>query len=983
MGNISINQDSSKELSIIHINIRSIFKNFSALKVLLSKFKKIPDIICVSETNVLLKDDSSAGKMIIENGKDDRFIPSIDGYTFIRNDCKTSKGGSGIFVKNELDYTLRNDLLLNIKDCENVWLEVKVKNTKFIVASIYRHPRYNYDAYQSALVHSIDIINRSKINYYIFSDMNVNLLRYSDNDGVRFYFDQLLSVNCHNLINKPTRVTTHSHTLIDHIYTNDLTNSIAPIIIIDDITDHFPTYLHISSSDCTNKEKTIRYRDMTHFNADKFLSELKSNVTNVTDNLCNAVSAITKKSIDKIFSEFHETFFNLVNSHAPYKTVSRKNGKFSRKPWITRRILNLSRIKDNLFVKSIKTKDSRLYNDYKRLRNKITHLTKLSRKKFLDKRIKAAKNKSKIMWKIINDTLDFKKSKTKQNIPKVKNSSSEYVYNSFHIANAFNKFFVNVGKSMADTIPDCDNVIHSPRITKSFVLRETTAEEIQKLIDNLSENKSCREDDIPIKFLKLSSSIISDFLAYIFNKCVLLGIYPSILKVAKVIPLYKKDQKDDCSNYRPISLLIHINKIFEKLIHKRMYSFLQKNKILNNNQYGFRKNSSTAFAIYDLIENKLKSLDENLYTCALYVDLSKAFDTVDHRILIKKMEHYGVRGIPLELFKSYLSNRTQYTCVNGSKSEELPIEIGVPQGSVLGPLLFLLYINDLPCASSMLTKLFADDTCLIFLAPTIDQLQIVIYREMLKIHNWMASNKLSINYKKTKYMLFHRQRNQSPFSLYINDKKIEKVKCIKYLGIKIDDRLTWREHIKFIEGKLSSACGAIYRLRQSVSQQCLRSFYFAHAYFHLQYSILAWFNTKKQYIQRINSLHGKLIRLMTLHGPLKDFHFSANEMFKNMDLLKTEDIFKLELAKFMHRAESKNLPENFENYFTRIENMHSYNLRSAKQKNFYTKPTNTAKYRNWLTNSGVTLWQNIPSEMKKLSYKNFAKKYKQNIIELY
>ena len=247
----------------------------------------------------------------------------------------------------------------------------------------------------------------------------------------------------------------------------------------------------------------------------------------------------------------------------------------------------------------------------------------------------------------------------------------------------------------------------------------------------------------------------------------------------------------------------------------------------------------------------------------------------------------------------------------------------------------------------------------------------------------MVSNKLSINYSKTKYTLFHRQRIQNLFSLYINNNKIEKVNCIEYLGVKIDDKLTWREHIKHIEGKLSSACGAIYRLRQTVRQECLRTFYFAHAYFHLQYSILAWFNTSNQCLQRVNSIHGKLVRLMTLHGPLKDFYFSADEMFKNMDLLKIKDIFELELGKFMHRAQSNELPENFEKYFTRIENMHSHNLRSIKNKTFYTKHTNTAKYKNWLTNSGVELWKNIAPEMKKLPFKSFSAKCKQNIIDSY
>ena len=193
------------------------------------------------------------------------------------------------------------------------------------------------------------------------------------------------------------------------------------------------------------------------------------------------------------------------------------------------------------------------------------------------------------MWKVINDSLHFKKNKSKRTISKIKNESSEYICNSFEMANTFNKFFVNVGKSMAEKLPDCENIIQSPRVSNSFALTETYGDEIRKLIDQLNENKSCREDDIPVRILKLSSTVICDFLAYIFNKCVSLGVYPNLLKVAKVIPLHKKESKEECSNYRPISLLMHINKVFEKLIHKRLYRFLQKHNILNQNLYGFRK----------------------------------------------------------------------------------------------------------------------------------------------------------------------------------------------------------------------------------------------------------------------------------------------------------------------------------------------------------------------------------------------------------
>ena len=717
---------------------------------------------------------------------------------------------------------------------------------------------------------------------------------------------------------------------------------------------------------------------MKRFKLDEFLNDLKLKTETILRGVSN-----TKNAVDKTFSDIHDSILSVVNMHAPFKRVKKQTRKFKEKPWITRRLLSRGKEKDRLYVKALRTQDSDMYNNYKQVRNKLNHDIKLAEKRFIRIRISAAKNKSKVMWKIINGTLHTSTKKSKKSISKLKDASRGFIYQSSDIANTFNDYFVNIGKNMSNTIPEVSHTIHSPRVTSSFVLFEILEEEISKLIHSLDEHKSSRDDDIPVKFLKLSCPVIAPVLADIFNRCILLGVYPSLLKTAKVIPLYKKGQLDERSNYRPISLLMHLNKIFEKVIHQRLYNFLRKFDVLDRNQYGFRKKHSTASAIYDLIENKLKNLDGNLNICALYMDLSKAFDTVNHKILLEKLDHYGIRGIPLQLIKSYLSNRKQYTVVNGHKSEKLLIDIGVPQGSVLGPLFFILYINDLPYASSLVTKLYADDTCLIFSAKTVDELQIVINSEVNKIQNWMSSNKLSINYSKTKYMLINRRNDYTPFSLYINDHKIEQVHSIKYLGIHIDDKLNWKQHIKYVEGKISSACGAIYRLRQTLDQNFLRTFYFAHAYFHLQYSVLAWCNITKDNLQRLNSLHGKLVRLMTLHGPLKDFYFSANEMFKNMDLLRLDDIYQLELAKFMHRAYANDLPQNFNIYFTRIEDMHKYNLRSIKNKTFYSKASKTKKYRQWITNSGVDLWQKIPAELKTLSLNAFSKQYKDTIVDAY
>ena len=769
-----------------------------------------------------------------------------------------------------------------------------------------------------------------------------------------------------------------SATLIDHIYTNDLDNVLLPGIIISDISDHFPIFINVSLHTSSKNPSVTKIRDTKNLVPENFLIDLDQKLSSVFLAHTNSES-----NADDLFSLFHKTFYNLADCHAPVRNMSKREREKALKPWITRSILKKINEKDKLFGIAIKTRNHEKYSRAKQLRNQINHEIKLSRKRHNINKIKTASNKSKMMWQIINGTLNSAKKKSKLKLSKIKDVSGKILYDSTEIANSFNKFFINIGRKMADKIPNVENVIHSPRVLDSFVLSETTSSEIEKLIDNLNDNKSTREDDVLIKLIKMSSQILSPYLAHIFNTCIVQGVYPSLMKTAKVIPLYKDGGKDDCTNYRPISLLLHANKIFEKLIHNRLYKYLQKGKILNQNQYGFRKNHSTEYAIYDLIENKLKSIDKNLYTCALYVDLSKAFDTVNHEILLKKLEHYGIRGIPLDLFRDYLRDRKQYTIVNDTKSEELIIDIGVPQGSVLGPLLFLLYINDLPFSSSLLTKLYADDTCLLFSAATLDELQRVINREMLKIQNWMSGNKLSINHKKTKFMLLHRKNEHTPFHLFINNTRIERVNCIKYLGTKIDDKLNWKNHIKYIEGKLSSACGAIYRLRNCVNQECLRAFYFAHIYFHLRYSILAWYNTLKRNIKRLETIHCRAVRLMTLHGPLQDFNFSAYEMFKNMELLKTEDIFKLEMTKFMYRAHHKQLPETFNQHFTRIEDMHTHNLRSTKSKVFYAKLNNTRQYRNWLTNAGVDLWDKIDPPMKELSFKTFSLQIKKNIIMSY
>ena len=584
------------------------------------------------------------------------------------------------------------------------------------------------------------------------------------------------------------------------------------------------------------------------------------------------------------------------------------------------------------------------------------------------------------MWNIINRKLYRKTKRNKTRIKKIKNNNGELITETNEISKIFNDFFVNIGNKLASKIKSVPLQIHSNPVHNSIQLFDTDVDEVKKLIKSLSSKKCTRSNDVPTKFLKISLDVISPFLADFFNICMKTGIYPDSLKIAQVIPIYKnKGPKDDCSSYRPISILSQINKIFEKLIKNRLMAFLEKHKVLSNHQFGFRKNNSTAFAVYDLVEHLMKNKDNDEYTCTFFLDLSKAFDTVNREILNQKLWRYGIRGPAFDLIKSYLTNRKQYTLVNGVHSQELAIEIGVPQGSVLGPLLFLLYINDLPLASKIIIKMSADDTCLVFSAASLDELQIKINREINKIDNWMTSNKLTLNYSKTRFMLTHRKKEKPLLNLYINNNKIEQVSTFEYLGITIDENLNWGEHIKTVESKLSQACGAIARLRHHVDLRCLRAMYFGHAYSHLQYSILAWSSIPKTRLKRLNVLHNRLIRLMTLHGSLDGLNFTNVELFKSAGLLNFEEICELELAKFMHRAVNNTLPSTIIDHFKRPNSRHR--LRSTSANPFIVNYTKTTAYRKWITNAGIDLWNEINPDLRSLPYPLFKSKYKKYLLD--
>ena len=402
------------------------------------------------------------------------------------------------------------------------------------------------------------------------------------------------------------------------------------------------------------------------------------------------------------------------------------------------------------------------------------------------------------------------------------------------------------------------------------------------------------------------------------------------MKISKVIPTFKDKGSDlDFNNYRPISLLSNINKIIEKIMHERLLSFLEKFNCIYGLQYGLRTGHSTNHCLFDLTENIRKAIDENKYAVGVFVDLQKAFDTVDHTILLNKLYHYGIRGTSNEWFKSYLTNRTQFVTINGTDSDIRSMEFGVPQGSVLGPLLFLLYINDLHnCIKYSTVRHFADDTNLLLVNSSLKQLKKHINIDLRCLSTWLKANKISLNVSKTEILIFRHVNKPINYDLRIklDGKRLYPSNYVKYLGLLIDPHLNWSFHTKSLASKLTRAAGMLAKVRHFVDKPTLRNIYFGIFSSLLTYGSQIWGQHKNFHVQRIIKLQDKAIRIINF----ADYHAPTSELYKTTKILKFSDNITLNNYLYVHDSFTRRVPSPLQGNFKYIHDTHNHHTRNSK-----------------------------------------------------
>ena len=920
----SITSSRPYELKVMSLNIRSIHNKIATIRDHELKHYSKFSVLCFNETCCSVDTLPFGGTELELEG----FYPPI-----IQRPSRTSGRGGGLCIYINTALCSDNDfrVLENLSDHsdpangEFLFVEIdRKRNKNIIIGNMYRSPSFPPGPFIDNLGQKLDTLKRYKNkNIVLVSDSNIDLLKHDSFEPANQLVDLYAEHGFIPTISRPTHITEHSATLIDHIFVNNCEAITKSGIITTDVSDHLAPYVNLLiDSTVLNKAKnnsTTRSNENFRQMSEENLANFKTQISGADWGFINRCD-----SADTKFELFESKYREIYDNCFPMKCKLKKKRKFE-KPWLLPWLSEACDRKNKCYIAFVKcptTINKTKYLKYKRFVAK--HIRK-AKSKYYESYFKRYADDGRKQWSMINELLN-RKPRRKNNISKLihkDNTKTTTITEPHEIANRFNDYFCNIAQRLKEEDGHLGDRGRPPESTLNYSERsilampETscTVTEIEKYISDLKNKATSNLAILPFKSV---SKEIAPIIQHLLQASFTQGIFPSNLKCAKVIPLYKSGSRSEISNYRPISLLSCFSKIYERAMQKKLVNFFDTHNKFFGSQFGFRSGHSCEHALLEAQSKICRSLDNKEVAVLLLIDFSKAFDMVDHEIMIKKLEHYGVRGKLLSWFQSYLTNRQQYVHLNGVDSNKKFLKYGVPQGSILGPLLFIIYINDLPEITNLAKYIFfADDANILVTGQDLSEINIKIKTVITAIELWVKSNGLKLNIKKTKYMVFSNKRNldYSVLQLSLNGNPIEHSNSERFLGVIVDSSLNWKTHISGLKSKISRNAGILYRLKGIVPNNVLKLVYNSLIQSHMNYCSNVWGLGSKSSISSIFCAQKKAIRAVgngfnnNFYNPdTGELPCHTKEIFAKNKLLTVYNLIAKNCLTAMHRVYQQSYP---------------------------------------------------------------------------
>lgn len=886
---------------------------------------------------------------------------NIPGYNIISN-TSTLNRCDGCVVYTKQKYFLEDQLLIE-NNLKIIRVCIKKDNLTLDIFATYRCFYINNEEFLDNLHLILQKFKFDHDRSYVFAgDINIDLLT-TEANTTNNYLSLMQSYGFVSVINKPTRKVNGSTSCIDHYFVRckiDVFDKINSIILEHSLTDHDPILLNITLGNNTLPLERQNFYQVTNHNKVSRLLERE-----------RWDGVLQHWNSDVCTSNFINKIKTIISSSTTDRVISSKKRLI--KPWMTSGLLVSIRTRDYLKKKYTLNGNSQyLLNKYKIYRTMLSKLIKNA--KYLHYKGLAQKNAKdpKKLWGVIREATGDAGCKTE--IKNICNNNNIIITNKKEMANTFNEFFVNVGRHLADNIINSvptqltNKRIVGNRLTKTFRLHPISENDIMKQINKLKDGVKGGDDQINSNFIKKYKLLLIRPLCHITNVVFSTGVFPECLKTTVVVPLFKQGDRKNINNYRPIALTSTISKIIEKCFKMRLSQFLEKNNILNKNQFAFREDTSTENALCKVTETILKNLDQGKRAIGLFLDLKKAFDTVAHHILLKRLELIGIRGTPNDLINSYLTKRKQSVLLSEAESDRLEVDFGLPQGTVLSPLLFNIYINEIfNTTKEGEVFCFADDAGVVVCGDdwgaTVQRAEVAL----LKIKNWLDMSLLSLNVDKTKFIAFSLSPRSLPDirSLVIHkpqckldegcpcDQSIERKSTLKYLGILIDENFTWKEQVNYVTNKIRKVIFKFYELRNILPFKILKLVYYAVVESIINYGLVVWGSAGATIMTKLHIAQKWIIKLMLF----KNRTYPTHLLYKDSNLLTPNQLFIKSIIRYMLKS-----PE-----YKQVIN-HNVNTRIAVQNNLVLQQPKHTVCQSHIYCVGPRIYNDLPIDLRSRPY---------------